>query len=79
LEHQAIGVIVLGREMKKLVSDNKELEERLIRIMEQAICEDTPLLSLMINDAETETIADKKVIMQYLSMGFRHKETGNTG
>jgi len=70
LEHQEVGIIVLGREMKKLMAGNKMLEERLIKIMDQAINEKSPFLSLMIDNSETETIENKKKIIRHLKMGF---------
>jgi len=70
LEHEEVGIIVLGREMKKLVKDNKKLESRLIKIMDNALNEESPMLTLMIQNAETETIAEKKGIIEKLKMGF---------
>jgi len=70
LEHEEVGVIVLGREMKKLVSTNKNLVERITKIIDQAIEQESTVLSLMIQDSENETIADKKNIMEKLKLGF---------
>ena len=70
LEHEEVGVIVLGREMKKLVSDNKALENRLVHIMDKAINEESALLTIMIQNSERETIAMKKNIIEKLKIGF---------
>lgn len=70
LEHQEVGIIVLGREMKKLVTDNRELENRLIKIMDKAITEESPMLTLMIQNVETETIEKKRSIIKKLKLGF---------
>jgi len=70
LEHAEVGIIVLGREMKKLVKDNKELVKRLIKIMDKAINEESPMLTIMIQNVETETIDKKKSIIEKLKLGF---------
>ncbi len=70
LEHEEVGIIVLGREMKKLVNNNIKLENRLIKIMDKAIDEESPLLTLMIQNSETETIAKKRSILERLKFGF---------
>jgi len=70
LEHEEVGIIVLGREMRKLVSNNKKLLDRLIKIMDKAINEESAMLTLMIQDSETETIAKKKSIIENLKIGF---------
>lgn len=70
LEHDEIGVIVLGREMKKLINNNSDLEERIINIMDKAIDQKSHLLSLMIQNSVEESIADKKNLMEKLKLGF---------
>lgn len=70
LEHEEVGVIVLGREMKKIVSANKDLVKRITKIIDQAIEQESLVLSLMIQVSEDETIADKKNIMEKLKWGF---------
>lgn len=70
MEHEEVGVIVLGREMKKLVSTNKDLVKRITKILEEAIGQENPVLSLMIQDSENETIEDKKNILEKLKLGF---------
>ena len=70
LQHQEVGVIVLGREMKKLVLTNKDLEKRIVKILDKAIAQESLVLSLMIQNSEHETIADKKNIMEKLKSGF---------
>ncbi len=77
LEHDEIGVIVLGREMKKIISNNRALEKRLISIMDKAIDQESPFLSLMIQDSENETIADKKNIIKKLKLGFTETPAAN--
>lgn len=74
LDHEEVGIIVLGREMKKLVNNNKKLASRLIRIMDEAIEEKSSLLRLMIQDSGTETIAKKKSIIEKLKLGFTQKQ-----
>ena len=70
LEHQEVGVVVLGSEMKKMIKGNKKLEERLLGIFDRAIKEDSALLSLMIDDPEQETLDMKRNLINYLKMGF---------
>lgn len=72
LGHEEIGVIVLGREVRKLVSENEKLLRRLARILDNAINETTPFLKLMIQDPEKETIEMKRNIMKSLKKGFMH-------
>ncbi len=72
LEHHEIGVIVLGREMKKLLSNNKALENRIIEIIDKAIDQKNPFLTLMIQNSEVETIEEKKNILERLKQGLTH-------
>ena len=73
IEHYEVGVIVLGREMKKLVLTNSDLENRIISIIDKAIEQESPVLSLMIQNSEDETIEDKKYILEKLKFGFTEK------
>lgn len=69
-EHDEIGVIVLGREMKKLISNSSDLEKRIINIIDKAIDQESLVVSLMIQNSEDEAIADKKNIIKKLKLGF---------
>lgn len=73
LEHIDVGIIVLGRQMRILVGGNRNLAKRLIGIMDKAIEEQSPFLSLMIQNSETETIEMKRKIIQQLKKGFIEK------
>lgn len=70
LQHSEIGVIVLGREMKRLVLTNSDLKERINRIIDKTISQESPFLTLMIQDPEKETLAEKKKIIENLKLGF---------
>jgi len=70
LQQKDIGIIVLGREMKILTKENKKLETRLTKIMNDAINETSPILSLMIQDSEIETIESKREMIKHLKEGF---------
>jgi Trp operon repressor len=56
--------------MQKLVYTNEELRNRLINIMDKAISEKSDLLTLMIQNAEKETVEDKRHILERLKFGF---------
>jgi Trp operon repressor len=56
--------------MQKLVYTNEELRNRLIHIMDKAISEKSDLLTLMIQNAEKETVEDKRHILERLKFGF---------
>lgn len=69
-EHEQVGIMGLGREMKKLTKSNKELEDRLLSIMDKAINEESRLLPLMIQNSEKETIEMKRKVFEWLKLGF---------
>lgn len=70
LDHDEVGIIVLGREMRRLTDRNEVLVERINNILDKSITDENSLLELMIENPETETIIMKKKIIQLLKQGF---------
>ena len=70
LEHLEVAMIVLGREMKKVIANNESLKVRIIKIIEKALAQKTPFLFLMIEDTEIETIEMKVKTLTLLKKGF---------
>lgn len=69
-EHFEVGLIVLGREMKKIVGNNESLKKRLISIMTSAVNFENNILSLMIQDPKNETVEDKRDSLNSILIGF---------
>ena len=63
-EHDEVGMIVLGREIKKIVSKNQKLNDRILHIIDKALEQKTRFLMLMIENTETETIEMKAAILR---------------
>lgn len=70
IEHQDIAMIVLGKEMKKLLSLNNKLNYRIIEILDRALMEKSDLIRLMIVDSENETIEMKSKIIRLIKRGI---------
>lgn len=70
LEHFDVGMIVLGREIAKLIASNKELNLRVRSIIEKAISGESTFLTNMIENAEEETITQKRSILQNIHRGL---------
>lgn len=70
LEHQEIGLIVLGRMMKRIIENNQELTTRVIRIIDKALAYESDILEHMITDTMTETLDEKAAILQLIKQGL---------
>lgn len=70
LEHHEIGIIVLGRMMKKIIKSNQELTERIIHIIDKALAYESDILEHMIDDRMTETLDEKAAILQLIKKGI---------
>ncbi len=68
--HEEVGLIVLGREIKKIVKPNQNLNERLKAILDKAISGKSRVLELMINDRINETLEEKANILKCIRQGL---------
>lgn len=73
LGNDEIAMIVLGREIRKLVITNSQLYKRLLGIFQKIINQRTQFLFLMIEDTENETIEMKQRLMTFIRKGFTEK------
>ncbi len=73
LEHQEIGLIVLGRMMKKIIEKNKELTTRIIHIIDKALAYESDILEYMIIDRMTETLDEKATFLQLIKQGLTER------
>lgn len=69
-EHQEVGVIVLGREMNKILIINESLRKRVISILEKGIKQESDLLKHMIENSKNETIEMKERTINNLIGGI---------
>ena len=60
LEHEDVGIKVLGYELAKIIKSNQELTERVFTILDKAILLKSNLAVNMVIDTEKET-ADMKI------------------
>jgi len=65
-----VGMQALGREMKKLVFKNEGLSKRISNIINKALTQETPFLSLMIQNSIEETLDMKTKIIMNIQQGF---------
>lgn len=70
LDHLDVGMIALGREMSKLISDNEKLRGRIIEILNKAISLESGFISIMIRDPAIETINQKRHILRNILRGL---------
>ncbi len=71
ISHEEIGTIVLGCEVSKLISQNKELLNRVLRILQDAINLTSSLAERMIIDNENETIEQKQNLLRLFKQGIK--------
>lgn len=74
LDHFEVGMMVLGREMSRMISGNERLYKRVAKIITKAIHLQSGFTSLMIKDPEEETIDQKRQLLRYILRGL---EDGN--
>lgn len=70
LSHDEVGMIVLGREMNNIISENDELKSRIIQILDKAINRKSAILELMITNNLTETLDEKAIILTRIKQGL---------
>ena len=71
VHHDQIGLIVLGREMKKIVESNSDLHNRLIGILKKAMLKNSKIPDLMIADVLKETIQMQTDKLNFVLTGLR--------
>lgn len=69
-KHDEVAMIVLGRELKAIASENANLLERLVRILDSAIDQASNFTSNMIENPESETIEMKINLLKNIRMGL---------
>ena len=74
LEHFDVGMIVLGREMSRVISANDELRTRVIAILNKAISLESGFISIMIKDPVQETIDQKRHILRNILRGLTENQ-----
>lgn len=70
LSHKDVGLIVLGREMRRIIKHNQNLINRLNTILTNAIEENSVILELMITDKNLETLDQKAHMLQCIKRGL---------
>jgi predicted nucleotidyltransferase len=68
--HDEVSMIVLGRQIKKIVAANLSLRDRIIRIIDKAINQESHFLSHMIETADDETLQSKAQLLINLKKGI---------
>jgi len=68
--HNQVGLIVLGRMMRKIIQSNKNLTARIIQILDNAIEGKSNILEHMITDRMEETLDDKAKILKLIKQGL---------
>jgi predicted nucleotidyltransferase len=71
LEHADVAMIVLGREMEKLIAANQKLKDRIDAILDRGISEESRFLFYMIEDPNQETLGMKRRILKHIKMGLK--------
>ena len=71
ISHEEIGTIVLGSEVGKLICRNKELLDRVLRIIQDGIDMTSSLAERMIIDNEDETVEQKQHILKLFKEGIK--------
>ena len=74
LEHFEVGMIVLGREMSRVISANDELRTRVIAILNKAISLESGFISIMIKDPVQETIDQKRHFLRNILRGLNENQ-----
>ena len=75
LEHFDVGLIVLGREMSKLISGNDHLRSRVLRILDKALRLESRFIDIMIKNPGEETIEQKRHILRNIQRGLTEKDS----
>lgn len=72
-EYQDIAMIVLGKEIDKIIKENVQLKKRIIVILDRAIDSKSAFLNHMIDDVYTETLEMKASILHNIKTGIMSK------
>jgi len=70
LDHFEIGMMVLGREMSRIISGHKQLYNRVVDILTRAIHLKSGFIPLMVKDPEKETINQKSLLLRNILTGL---------
>lgn len=70
LKHDDVGMIVLGRQMKKIMKDNQALSERVVGIIDKAMNYESDILDRMRKDLMKETLEEKASIFKNIRRGI---------
>jgi len=73
ISHEEIGVIVLGSEVGKLICENKELLNRVLKIVQDGWDLKSRLAERMIIDSDNETISQKQHLLRFFKEGIESK------
>jgi predicted nucleotidyltransferase len=74
LEHFDVGMIVLGREINRMIGTNENLRKRIVNILNRGIALESSIISIMIKDPERETAEDKRGILKNILRGITESE-----
>ncbi|MCH8905236.1 MAG: hypothetical protein IIA45_15155 [Bacteroidetes bacterium] len=69
-DHQDVAMVVLGREIKKIIEGNSKLKSRVLNILDKAINQDSNLLIHMIENPDTETLDLKEKVLRNIKQGI---------
>lgn len=70
ISHEAVGTIVLGNEVGKLVCQNQALLDRVLKILQKGIDLNSALAERMIMDSKHETVSQKQDVLRLLKKGL---------
>jgi len=71
LSHEEVGIKVLGYELSKIIFKNKQLTERVLNILDNAIELKSGLTKKMIQNSEEETVESKIKKLSMLKLGIQ--------
>ena len=74
MEHFDVGMIVLGREMGRMISGNDNLRNRVVEILNKAISLQSRFIPIMIKNPEEETIDQKRLILSNILRGLNEPD-----
>jgi len=73
-DHSDVAMIVLGREMRKIITGNAKLMERILNILDDALSQKSHFMAHMIDDPLKETIEMKADLLKHIKQGVRMEE-----
>lgn len=72
LSHDEIGTVVIGSEIGKLICHNRQLLNRVLKILQDGFKIKSPLAERMIVDTLEETIEQKQHLLKLLEKGIKN-------